>query len=183
MAASQFLTTQYSSENFVESAGCILFKLSAEKIGLVHHKKSGQWLLPKGRRNVGENRHDAAVREVAEETGVKCRLLPVTLSSMAPPADDDGSFIASPLRHENVCEPFMVTHRVLKDGTMKIIWWYIAAVDENAEAGLAEHQFETEFLDFENAPKTLTYQSDREIVEKAVEIFHNTKGMGTEEAV
>jgi 8-oxo-dGTP pyrophosphatase MutT (NUDIX family) len=183
MAASQFPTTQYSSENFVESAGCILFKLSAETIGIVHHKRSGQWLLPKGRRNVGENRHDAAIREVTEETGVKCRLLPVTLSSMAPPAGDDGSYIANALRHENVCEPFMVTNRVLKDGTIKIIWWYIAAVDEDAEAGLAEHQFETDFVDFENAPEILTYQSDREIVEKAIEIFRNTQGMGSKKAV
>jgi 8-oxo-dGTP pyrophosphatase MutT (NUDIX family) len=165
---------QYSSLQFVESAGAVLFKLSTQQICLVHHKSSNKWLLPKGRRNIGENRHDAAVREVEEETGFKGRLLPVTLHSFQPPADDDGSYIASAKKYEGVCEPFMLTHRMLGSGNFKIVWWYVAALAEDAAQGTGEGQFDAKFIAFEEAVRLLTYQADREVAEKAIELLRET---------
>ena len=59
---------------------------------------------------------------------------------------------------------------------MKMIWWYVAAVDEEAEVGKGEAEFEAEMLGFEEISDKLTFQSDREVVAKAVEIFEETFG-------
>src|SRR5262249_10041487 len=45
------------------------------EILLVHRPKYDDWSLPKGKLERGEREEDAAVREVAEETGCQCRLL------------------------------------------------------------------------------------------------------------
>lgn len=173
MATSSTLEAkQYPSTAFIESAGTVLFHLSTNQICLLRYKTGKEkYLLPKGRRNIAENRHDAAIRETAEETGYKCQLLPVDLKSWQPPSNDDGGYIGSPVLHQGVCEPFAVTHRVLKDGTLKIIWWYVASVDDNAEAGKSEDKFEAQFFGIEEAAKKLKFESDRDVVEKAVEIF------------
>ncbi len=43
---------------------------------LVHHRKLGIWLPPGGHLNPDELPHEAALREVLEETGVHARLVP-----------------------------------------------------------------------------------------------------------
>jgi 8-oxo-dGTP pyrophosphatase MutT (NUDIX family) len=175
MAAPTFPATQYPSETFIESAGAILFKLSTRQICILHQKKKDLWLLPKGRRDIGEARETTAVREVEEETGFKCRLLPVTMTTCQPrPGYDDYGGGAG--KCEGICEPFMVGHRVLGDGKMKMIWWYVAAVDEDAEVGEGEAEFESELFGFEEVLSKLTFRSDREVVAKAVEIFEETFG-------
>jgi 8-oxo-dGTP diphosphatase len=42
---------------------------------LVHRPKYDDWSVPKGKLDRGESFEDAAVREVLEETGLRCRLL------------------------------------------------------------------------------------------------------------
>ena len=59
---------------------------------------------------------------------------------------------------------------------MKMIWWYVAAVDEEAEIGKGEAEFEAEMFWVEESLDKLTFQSDREVVAKAVEIFEETFG-------
>ncbi len=41
---------------------------------IVHRPRYGDWSFPKGKLDEGESFEAAAVREVAEETGVTCRL-------------------------------------------------------------------------------------------------------------
>ena len=41
---------------------------------LVHRPKYDDWSLPKGKRDPGETDEQCAVREVEEETGLRCRL-------------------------------------------------------------------------------------------------------------
>jgi 8-oxo-dGTP pyrophosphatase MutT (NUDIX family) len=41
---------------------------------LIHRPKYDDWTLPKGKLDPGETHEDAAVREVAEETGLRCVL-------------------------------------------------------------------------------------------------------------
>jgi 8-oxo-dGTP pyrophosphatase MutT (NUDIX family) len=79
MATSNFQTSQYTASQYVESAGAILFKPSTKQICLIHHQDRDEWLLPKGRRNVGETSQITALGEVVEETGYACQLLPITL--------------------------------------------------------------------------------------------------------
>lgn len=173
MAASKFSTTLYLSSNFVESAGMILFKLSTRQVCLIHYTKRNEWLLAKGRRDIGESREKAAVRETEEETGFKCRLLPIAMTTKQPrPGYDD--FDGG--RQEGICEPFVVMQRVLKDGSMKMIWWYIGAIDESADVGKGEAEFKSRLFGFEEALEVLTFQSDREVVMKAIEVFRGTFG-------
>jgi 8-oxo-dGTP diphosphatase len=44
------------------------------EVALVHRPKYGDWSLPKGKLEAGESFEDAAVREVQEETGIRCDL-------------------------------------------------------------------------------------------------------------
>lgn len=44
------------------------------EIALVHRPKYDDWTLPKGKMNPGETEEEAAVREVEEETGLRCVL-------------------------------------------------------------------------------------------------------------
>jgi 8-oxo-dGTP diphosphatase len=44
------------------------------KVLLVHRPRYDDWTLPKGKLDPGESFEDAALREVEEETGVRCAL-------------------------------------------------------------------------------------------------------------
>jgi 8-oxo-dGTP diphosphatase len=46
------------------------------RIAVIHRPRYGDWSLPKGKLDPGETFTDAALREVREETGVRCRLGP-----------------------------------------------------------------------------------------------------------
>ena len=51
------------------------------KVLLVHRPKYDDWTLPKGKLDEGESWEDAAVREVEEETGLRCSLGPELAST------------------------------------------------------------------------------------------------------
>ena len=72
----------------------------------------------------------------------------------------------------------MLPQRMLEDGALKLIWWHVAAVDEDAELGEGEAEFETRLIGFEEAVELLTFQADREVFVQAVEIFRETFGTG-----
>jgi 8-oxo-dGTP pyrophosphatase MutT (NUDIX family) len=71
----------YAAEKFVESAGTVLFRLSTREVCILHLLHRDEYILPKGRRNLGESRRTTAIRETTEETDIPCRLLPVNLVS------------------------------------------------------------------------------------------------------
>ena len=45
------------------------------RIAVVHRPRHEDWSLPKGKLDPGESFEEAAVREVLEETGLRCELL------------------------------------------------------------------------------------------------------------
>ncbi|MGH4015876.1 MAG: NUDIX hydrolase [Pseudonocardiaceae bacterium] len=49
---------------------------SSWRVGLIRHPRLGRWMLPGGHVEPDENPAEAALREVAEETGLAARLLP-----------------------------------------------------------------------------------------------------------
>lgn len=177
MASSNFPTTQYDASHFIESVGAIPIKVSTREICLIRHDKNGEeWLLAKGRRNAGESRHEAAVREIKEETGFTCHMMPLTMTTRAPPADEIGDCPDEPRVHREVMEPFMLTCRESGEGkSVKVIWWYVAAIDEDAEVECDETQFEARLVGFDEALDLLTFEGDREIVRKAITIFDGTQ--------
>jgi 8-oxo-dGTP diphosphatase len=57
----------------VEAAGGVVTRDG--RVLLVHRPRYDDWTLPKGKLDAGESFEDAALREVEEETGLRCRLL------------------------------------------------------------------------------------------------------------
>lgn len=63
----------------IEAAGGVVWRRSAKgnlKVLLVHRPRYDDWTLPKGKLDAGESAKAAALREVEEETGLRCRLGP-----------------------------------------------------------------------------------------------------------
>lgn len=63
----------------VEAAGGVVWRRTAKghlKVLLVHRPRYDDWTLPKGKLDPGETAKAAALREVEEETGLRCRLGP-----------------------------------------------------------------------------------------------------------
>ncbi|KAJ0322486.1 hypothetical protein COL5a_008716 [Colletotrichum fioriniae] len=173
MAASNYVTRQYASEAFVESCGAIPFDLSKDpaRVCLLHYLSTDEWLLAKGRRNYGESRHEAALREVLEETGFRCRLLPVDMATRATAPDDDANVPDQAAARRGITEPFMVTMRDVDGGSgVKLIWWYVATLKEGegSEVGGGEAQFSASFFSLDEAVQRLTFEDDRNVLRKAI---------------
>jgi 8-oxo-dGTP pyrophosphatase MutT (NUDIX family) len=179
MAISKYETTQFASEEFVESCGTVLINSSREpkKICLIRYKKKKEWLLPKGRRNCGESRHEAALRETREETGYSCRLHAVTMPTRCPPMSEEENVVADQVRvYPQITEPFFLTIRKTEGNkNVKIIFWYIATIDDEAPLSQphGEVEFEPAFFSFDQGLEKISFQEDREILQKAIAILEN----------
>lgn len=121
MATSRFESEQYFSENFVESVGAVLFRLSTREVCIVYLRSRDEYILAKGRRNLGESRKATALREVMEETGYACRILPVAIWTRNPPAVEMGLVPDEPRLHADAQEPFALQYRRLAEGHVKLI--------------------------------------------------------------
>ena len=64
------------SVNVIQAAGGLLWRDSArgKEIAVIHRSRYGDWTLPKGKLKTGERWHEAALREVGEETGCEVQL-------------------------------------------------------------------------------------------------------------
>ncbi len=177
MAASQTRTRQYHATHFTESAGAILFRAGEQEVCLVYYTEKNEWLLAKGRRNVGESRLAAALRKVREETGFHCEALKLDMTTRAPPAVEVMPYYADePRVHRDISEPFMLTFREINDvGRLKLIWWYLANTIDHpsgeVESTTPEATFASRFFSFADAPEKLTYQADRDVLQSAVDLF------------
>jgi 8-oxo-dGTP pyrophosphatase MutT (NUDIX family) len=185
MAQSKFSTTQLFSEEFAESAGAVLFHLPTKQICLIHLKNKQEWLLPKGRRNCTESRQQAALREVREETGYDAHILPVNMSVRAPPAVEIESYYPDEPRYfETVAEPFVLTLRQIGERNQKIIWWYIASIEERSPGEVnPDENVEASFFSYSAAVDKLTYELDREIVRKAIDLVTATYHMDDAQSI
>ena len=68
--------SQYTGD-VVRAAGGIPVRRSADgwrEVALVHRPAHEDWTFPKGKLEPGESFEDCALREVLEETGLRCRL-------------------------------------------------------------------------------------------------------------
>ena len=76
------------TEKVVRAAGGVVLRNhdGTTEVVLVHRPKYDDWSLPKGKAYAGESNEDCAVREVEEETGLRCELegAPVDVSYVDP---------------------------------------------------------------------------------------------------
>jgi 8-oxo-dGTP diphosphatase len=132
----------------IEAAGVVVFR-PGRQVLLVHRPKYDDWSFPKGKLERGEHATAAAVREVAEETGVHVRL--------GPPLPD---------QHYPVGDREKVVHywtgRVVGDDD-------VSAYRPNAEID------EVAWVPVDKAPMLLTYDYDRETLLAALTVRRKTR--------
>ncbi len=103
---------------------------------VVHRPRYDDWSLPKGKLDRGESFEEGALREVLEETGLRCRL-----------------------RHE--VEPVRYTDT---RGRPKIVRYWIMDVAEDRGFEPNDEVDELRWLELPDAVALLTYQHDQELV-------------------
>ena len=84
-------------DELVKAAGGLVLRDGL--VALVHRPRYDDWTLPKGKLDPGESFEDAALREVEEETGLRCRL---------------GSELASVRYRDNRGRPKLVRYWVMQ---------------------------------------------------------------------
>ncbi|KAH4125822.1 hypothetical protein HBH64_027420 [Parastagonospora nodorum] len=169
------------SPSFVESCGAILFSPTYTHISLLKLLPTNTYTLPKGRRNMHESRSACALREVREETGCRCTLVPIRMATRQTAADDPVDVPDVPRVWDALWEPFMWQVRELGEGKgVKILWWFVAVVDGDGdgEGGGGEEGVESEWVEVGEACGMLGFESDREVVRGAVRVLADTLGCG-----
>ena len=119
----------------VEAAGGVVLDDDG-RVALVHRPRYDDWSLPKGKLDSGESFEDAALREVEEETGMRCRLL-------------------------DELDP--VEYRDNK-GRQKLVRYWLMAVDEDPGFMPNDEVDELRWVPPEKAVELLSYPHDAELV-------------------
>lgn len=134
----------------VVAAGAVVFRPGREVL-LVHRAKYDDWSFPKGKLDPREHATTAAVREVAEETGLHVRLGP-PLTTM---------------RYEN-------------SGRMKTVHYWQGRVVGDDDVAAYEVNDEIDrvaWVDREEAAGLLTYTRDQALLEDAVRLRKPTQAL------
>ena len=131
------------AEAEVRAAGGVIVRRDGEggapELALIHRPKYDDWSLPKGKLDDGEDWEEAALREVEEETGLRCRLL-------------------------DELEP--VAYRDPKDRRKIVRYWVMEPVSGDFAPSKEVDRFE--WMGIEEALDRLTYPHDAELVRAAV---------------
>ena len=170
------------SHQFVLCAGSVLIQKSTCEVCLIHTLEgTGEWLLPKGRKNVNETLSAAAIRETFEETGYHCSLVPLVMQTRATPITTTTEHLHDVVRKINdISEPFMISIRQIKamPTNRKIIFWYVTQIDEQfarqTNTQMMNENFEVKLVSLDEANRLLSYDDDKDLVQKAFELFQNT---------
>jgi len=128
----------------IRAAGGVVWRAGSEgaaEVVLVHRPKYDDWSLPKGKAEQGETDADTALREVAEETGLRCRL---------------GTEVAS-------------TSYVDSQGRPKVVRYWMMEIE--ADDGFIPNREvdELRWCSVDEASSLLTYEHDRALLRQAAE--------------
>jgi 8-oxo-dGTP diphosphatase len=121
----------------VEAAGGVVAREG--RVLLVHRPRYDDWTLPKGKLDPGESFEQAALREVEEETGLRCRLV-----RELPPTFYDVS------------------------GRPKVVRYWLMEPEADAPFTPNDETDELRWLTPREALSLLTYDRDREVVAAAI---------------
>jgi 8-oxo-dGTP diphosphatase len=122
----------------IRAAGGLVFRRDEHEtaeILVVHRPAYDDWSFPKGKLEPGESEEDAAVREVEEETGLRCRL---------------------------ERELATTRYRDARGRSKTVRYWLMTPVGGRLEA--ANEVDEARFVPVSEAAELLTYQRDRELL-------------------
>jgi 8-oxo-dGTP diphosphatase len=121
----------------IEAAGGVVTRDGL--FAVVHRSKYDDWTLPKGKLDAGETFEQAALREVEEETGLRCTLL-----------------------RELPSTEYSVRDRP------KIVRYWLMSVDSDPGFEPNDEVDELRWLSPEDALSLLTYDRDRQVARSAL---------------
>ena len=126
----------------VKAAGGVVWREAGDgvEVALVHRPKYDDWSLPKGKLDEGESFEDAALREVWEETGYRCRL---------------GRELGDTHYHDNTGRPKVVR--------------YWAMGDCEGEFQPNDEVDELRWVSLDEAKRMLSYDFDRDLVGRVID--------------
>jgi 8-oxo-dGTP pyrophosphatase MutT (NUDIX family) len=125
----------------VKAAGGVVVRERGDggrEVAIVHRPKYDDWSLPKGKLDEGEEWRDAALREVAEETGLRC---------------------------EAVAELAPSTYLDRKGRRKHVRWWLMCVLDGGFRPN--DEVDELRWVPVEDAAEVLEYDHDRDLVAAA----------------
>ena len=162
----------FLSGDFVPCSGTVPVDVEKGLVLLLYYRRKKEILLPKGRKDIGENLQSAAVRETFEESGYSCQLVPHTLPTKASdtrPGSTSNDYNSSN-GHPHT-EPIAVQQRV-SNGVHKIIFWYLAKADSSVKWTLDtqddNEDFEPRWIPIDKAVDSMSYPDDRCVVSQAL---------------
>jgi 8-oxo-dGTP diphosphatase len=128
----------------IKAAGGVVVRErdGVKQIAVIHRPRHRDWSLPKGKLDKGESFEEAAVREVEEETGLRCELgrelRPVTYND--------------------------------RRGRSKVVRYWLMTPLDKAKAKFKPNSEvdELRWLELDDATDLLDYEHDRELVRKAL---------------
>jgi 8-oxo-dGTP pyrophosphatase MutT (NUDIX family) len=156
------------SESFVISCGTVTLDIDRSKVLDIYLRKTGEYCLPKGRKDVGEQLEATAVRETYEETGYIVEVLPHQLTTLATLHRND---VRSAIPG-GTTEPVAVTQRTTQ-GVLKIIFWYAARGDSCAIRQMNTTEQDNEDFDavwcpMDEVVQLLTFHDDKTIAARVI---------------
>ncbi|KAI5860155.1 NUDIX domain-containing protein [Durotheca rogersii] len=159
----------FFSDQFAISCGTATIDVKRSKVLLIRWRRTGEYMLPKGRKDLNETLEQTAKRETFEETGIRVELLPVDIKTLATIPSSSNIEVAG--RPKAVIEPIAVAQR-LAQGVLKIIFWYVATADSTTirQEGTQQEneEFDTIWTDFNDVTSTLSFDDDRRIAQAAI---------------
>jgi 8-oxo-dGTP diphosphatase len=126
------------TQEVVRAAGGLVIRrdgAGSRQVAIVHRPIREDWSFPKGKLEPGETFEAAAVREVLEETGLRCEL---------------GRFLGH------------TEYRDRKDRPKVVAYWVMEAVSGGFRP--SEEVDELCWVDLSEASRTLSYERDRELL-------------------
>jgi len=166
MMAKDSYRSLLSSDEFVISCGTVPLDITHKKVLLVRERKTNEFLLPKGRKDMGEDLQATAVRETTEETGYAATIIPLKTATHA--TNDHGG------KHT---EPIARTERKSGD-VLKTIYWFASSVDSQGAHQQDTQQegedFESVWMNPDEAIERLTYHDDREVARMVIDAAFGT---------
>ena len=121
----------------VQAAGGVVLRKG--KVCVIHRPDYEDWSLPKGKLTAGESHEQAALREVHEETGLRCKL-----GAELSPQD-----------------------YIDRKGRPKTVRWWAMTVLSDDGLTPSHEVDERRWIAVEHAEKLLDYEHDRELVREA----------------
>lgn len=122
---------------------------------LMLQKINGDWVLPKGKIELGETSEETSVREVKEEAGIKAKVIT--------PIGETAYRFKNYWSNNHVIEK-------------KVFWYLMKAISTNTHPQREEGFINAKFIHKDNVVQLAKYDDERDILLRALEIIKSIEG-------